>query len=152
MDLNRITLLGRLVAKPELKHIPSGVAVASARMATGSRYKDQQGEWKEKTTYHSIVVWGKQGEAFAQATDKGCKVYIEGPIEHREYVKKDGSKGYQTEVKAQVVEWFQGAAQAQVDRPKASVPAPLKNADQAPQGFWDEDVPRGTFNENDIPF
>lgn len=115
MNLNKITLIGRTTKVPELKHTPSGVSVATFGLATNNTYTDKSGQKKETTSFHNIVVWGRQAENAAKYLLKGQEVYVEGRIDYREWDKTDGSgKGKITEVIAAIVQFGQkpkGAAE-----------------------------------------
>ncbi len=104
MSVNKAILIGRLGKDPELKYTPGGKAVASFSLATNERWTGQDGEKKEKTTWHNIVVWGKQAEIMKEYLVKGKQVYIEGRIENRSYDDKEGVKKYISEI---VVQSFQ---------------------------------------------
>ncbi len=98
MDLNRATLIGRLVRDPELRSIPSGKQVASFSVATGRVWKDANGQKQEQTEFHNIVVWSKLAEIASQYLRKGRQVYVEGRIQTRDWVGQDGVKRYRTEI------------------------------------------------------
>lgn len=95
--LNRVQLFGNLAADPELRFTQSGQPVLSLRIATNERFKDNAGEWKERTEFHSCVVWGKRGESLAKILHKGSQVYAEGSLRTSSY-EKDGVKRYKTEI------------------------------------------------------
>lgn len=99
-SLNRATLIGRLGQDPEVRYTQSNTAVANFSLATNERYKDRNGEFQEKTEWHRIVAWGRTAEICQEYLKKGSLVYIEGPIETREWEGKDGQKRYTTEIKA----------------------------------------------------
>src|SRR5258708_25084139 len=61
-SVNKVILLGNVGKDPEVKFTPNGTAVAKFTMATNSRYKDQGGEWQERTEWHSIVAWQRLAE------------------------------------------------------------------------------------------
>lgn len=98
--LNRATLIGNLGAEPELRYTNNNRAVLKFRIATTESYKDGDGERKEVTHWHSIVLWGNRGEALSKILVKGMQVYVEGRIEHRSYDDKDGIKRNITEISA----------------------------------------------------
>ncbi|MBP1748190.1 MAG: single-stranded DNA-binding protein [Deltaproteobacteria bacterium] len=91
-NLNKVLLMGRLGADPELRYTTDGTAVASFRMATSETYKDKSGTKQERTEWHSIVAWRKLAEIAGEYLKKGRLVYIEGRIQSREYEGKDGVK------------------------------------------------------------
>lgn len=95
---NRVVLIGRLVADPELKTTPNGVNVAAFRIAVDRPYK--QGN-ERKADFISIVAWRSQAEFVCRYFSKGKLIGIEGAIQTRDYTDKDGNKRYITEVVAE---------------------------------------------------
>ena len=104
MSVNKAILIGRLGKDPELRYTPSGKAVASFSLATSERWTSQDGQKQESTTWHNIVVWGKQAEVMKEYLAKGRQVYLEGRISNRSYDDKEGNKKYISEI---VVQSFQ---------------------------------------------
>ncbi len=104
MSVNKAILVGRLGKDPELRYTSSGKAVATFSLATNERWTSQDGQKQESTTWHNIVVWGKQAEVIKEYMSKGRQLYIEGRIANRSYDDKDGNKKYISEV---VVQNFQ---------------------------------------------
>ncbi len=101
MSVNKAILIGRLGKDPELRYTPSGKAVATFSLATSERWSSQDGQKQESTTWHNIVVWGKQAEVMKEYLSKGREVYIEGRIANRSYDDKEGVKKYISEVVVQ---------------------------------------------------
>ena len=99
-SLNKAMLIGNLGQDPEVRYTQSNTAVATLSIATSERYKDSNGEYQEKTEWHRVVAWGRTAEICQQYLTKGSKVYIEGPIQTRQWEDKDGQKRYTTEIKA----------------------------------------------------
>lgn len=97
--LNKVMLLGNLGAEPELRVTPGGQAVLKMRLATTETYLDRNNERKEVTTWHSISLWGRRGEALAKFLSKGERIFIEGSIRTSTY-EKDNEKRYRTEIVA----------------------------------------------------
>ena len=98
--LNRVMLLGRLGADPELKMTQSGQAILKLRLATSETYLDKNKVRQERTEWHSVTLWGKRAEALARFLTKGSRLFIEGGIRTTSYDDKDGQKRYRTEVVA----------------------------------------------------
>jgi single-strand DNA-binding protein len=97
--MNQVILMGHLGKDAETRSTGSGNTVTSFTLATSERYKDKQsGEWKEKTSWHSIVAWKLHEKTAAQLT-KGAGVLVVGKLDTRSY-EKDGQKKYITEVVA----------------------------------------------------
>jgi single-strand DNA-binding protein len=100
-SLNKVFLIGNLGADPEVRFTPGGSAVANFRIATTETWNDKNtGERQERTEWHRIVVWGKQGENCGEFLKKGRPVHIEGKIQTREWEDKEGQKRFTTEIVA----------------------------------------------------
>jgi single-strand DNA-binding protein len=97
-SLNKVTLIGNLGKDPELRYTKSQMPFARFSLATTERFTSQ-GEQREKTEWHNIVVWGKQAEIAQRYLHKGKQVYIEGRLEYRDYEDQSGQKRYITDIK-----------------------------------------------------
>ena len=93
-------LIGRLGQDPEVRYTQSNTAVATLNMATSERYKDGNGEYQERTEWHRVVAWGRLAEICQQYLHKGSLIYVEGPLQTRQWEDNQGQKRYTTEVKA----------------------------------------------------
>jgi single-strand DNA-binding protein len=110
-SVNKVLLIGNLAAKPELKYLPSGQAVAEMRIATNETYIDKDKQKQERTEWHSVVVWGKQAENCTQYLDKGRQVWVEGRLQTRSWDDKNsGEKRYKTEIVAERVQFLGGGS------------------------------------------
>ena len=98
-SLNKVTLLGRLGADPEIKYTQSGQPVCTLNIATNQSWKDESGVLQTRTDWHRVVVWGKLAETCHEYLKKGSKLYLEGSLHTRQYDDKDGQKKYITEIK-----------------------------------------------------
>lgn len=98
--LNRVMLLGNLGADPELRFTQGGQAVLNLRLATTESYLDKDRVRKERTDWHSVVVWGKRGEALSKFLTKGSSIFVEGSLRTSSYDDRDGNKRYKTEIVA----------------------------------------------------
>src|SRR3954451_19218638 len=108
-NINRVVLVGNLTRDPEMKHLPSGTALCSLRIAVNTRRKDESGQWTDKTNYFDVSVWGAQGESCAQYLAKGRPVAIDGRLEWREWEATDGSgKRQAVEIVAANVQFLGG--------------------------------------------
>ncbi len=96
--VNKAILLGRLGRDPELRYTPSGAAVATLSLATNLVWKDQEGNQKESTEWHRVVVWRKLAEVAGNYLKKGSLVYIEGRLQTRSWNDKNNVTRYTTEV------------------------------------------------------
>lgn len=102
--MNQCNFIGNITKDVELKHTPSGVAVASFSIACNEKYTDKQGNKAEKTEFVNVVVWNKLAEICNQYLHKGDKVYISGKMETRKWQDKDGKDRWTTEIIAEKME------------------------------------------------
>ncbi|MCL4405285.1 MAG: single-stranded DNA-binding protein [Patescibacteria group bacterium] len=98
MNLNKVLLIGRLTADPQVRSTPGGAQVTSFSMATNRNWTDKSGAKKEATEFHNVVVWGRQAEIAAKFLSKGSEVYVEGRLQTRSWEGKDGQQRKTTEI------------------------------------------------------
>lgn len=98
-DLNKVMIIGRLGADPEMRYTPTGSPVTTLRVATGRQWRDGGGESREETEWFSVVAWNKLAEICSQYLTKGSRVYIEGRLQTRSWEdQQSGQTRYKTEV------------------------------------------------------
>jgi single-strand DNA-binding protein len=98
--LNRVMLIGNLGADPELKYTQNGQAVLRLRLATTESYMNRASERQQRTDWHTVIVWGKRGEALNNILSKGRSICVEGRIQYRQWEDKDSNKRTSTEIVA----------------------------------------------------
>jgi len=103
--LNKVMIIGRLGADPEMKYTANGNAVTTFNVATSRTYTNQ-GERVEETEWFSIVAWNRLAETCAQYLAKGRQVYVEGRMQTRSWDAQDGQKRYRTELIANEVKFL----------------------------------------------
>ncbi|NMB12366.1 MAG: single-stranded DNA-binding protein [Firmicutes bacterium] len=108
--LNRVILIGRLTADPELRYTQSGTAVTNFRLAVDRPFTNQSGE--READFIPIVVWDKQAENCANYLNKGRLVAVDGRIQVRSYDAQDGTRRWVTEVVAQDVRFLDWGRQS----------------------------------------
>lgn len=97
--LNEVRLIGNVGADPEIRGTQGGDKVAAIRLATSERWKDRQtGEKKERTEWHSIVVFGPLVQVVEQYVKKGSKLFIGGQLRTRKWQDQQGNDRWSTEV------------------------------------------------------
>ena len=100
-SLNKVLLIGRLGADPEIKQMVNGKSVARLSLATSQSWKDKNtGEKKEKTEWHRIVVFNEGlVNVVQQYLKKGAQVYVEGQLSTRKWKdEQSGQDKYSTEI------------------------------------------------------
>ncbi len=96
--VNKAIVLGYLGKDPEVRYQPDGNAVANFSIATSESFKDREGNKKERTEWHRIVLWGRLAEIAGQYLRKGSMAYVEGKIQTRKWQDKNGEERYTTEI------------------------------------------------------
>lgn len=138
-SVNKAILVGNLGRDAEVRFTPSGQAVASFSIATTENWTSKDGEKKEQTEWHRIVLWGKSAESLQPYLTKGKQIYVEGRLQTRSW-EKEGQKHYTTEVKADRIVLLGGASRGErSDRGEGggSYADPVR--DQSP--ITDDDIP-----------
>ncbi len=104
--VNRVILVGNLGRDAELRYTPGGAPVATLSLATTEVFKDREGQRKEQTEWHRVVVWGKTAESLNEYLTKGKQIYVEGRLQTRKWEEKGAEPGdkpttrYTTEIRA----------------------------------------------------
>jgi single-strand DNA-binding protein len=96
---NSVTLVGNLVEDPELRFTPSGIAMAKIRVAVNRRWRDQQDQWQEETSFFGGTLWREAAENAAESLQKGMRVIITGSLEQRSWETQEGDKRSIVEVR-----------------------------------------------------
>jgi single-strand DNA-binding protein len=102
-SVNKAILVGNLGRDAEMRFTAGGTAVATVSLATTEKFKDRDGNQKEDTQWHRIVIWGKTAEVLHEYLTKGKQIYVEGRIQTREWTDKEGKPAKTTEIKADKV-------------------------------------------------
>ena len=132
--MNKFTAIGNVGKDPEVKHLESGVSVATFSLATTERaYKMANGtEVPERTDWHNLVLWKGLADIAEKYIKKGDKIYIEGKVRYRSYDDKDGVKRYVTDIHVDSMEML---------TPKPKDQQTQGNAPQQPREFQKDDLP-----------
>lgn len=99
-SLNKAQLIGNVGKDPELRKTPQGNSVCTLRVATTEFYRGKNGERREITDWHSVVLWDRLAEIAVQKIKKSDKIYVEGKLRTRTF-EKDGVRKSVTEIIAQ---------------------------------------------------
>jgi single-strand DNA-binding protein len=98
-SVNKVILVGNLGRDAELRYTPGGAAVSTLNLATTEVFKDREGQRKEDTQWHRVILWGKTAESLQDYLTKGKQIYVEGKLQTRKWKDKEGNDRYTTEVK-----------------------------------------------------
>ena len=142
-SVNKVILVGNLGKDAEVRVTPGGQSVASFSIATTENWTSKEGEKKEQTEWHRIVLWGKAADSLQPYLVKGKQIYLEGRLQTRQW-EKEGQKHYTTEVKADRITLLGGGGGGRgggggMDRGGAH---PGGGADEPPMDpITDDDIP-----------
>ena len=107
-SVNKVILVGNLGRDAELRYTPGGAAVSTLNLATTEVFKDREGQRKEDTQWHRVILWGKTAETLQDYLTKGKQIYVEGKLQTRKWKDKDGNDKYTTEVRGDRVVLLSG--------------------------------------------
>lgn len=139
MSLNKICIMGRLTADPELRRTQSGTAVTSVTLAVDRDFKDQDGN--RATDFIPVVAWKGTAEAMAKYFYKGRMAVVTGRLQLRDWTDKDGNKRRTAEIVADNV--YFGDSK----KPEGSDSAQAENATEGTYGGFAE-----AEDDGDLPF
>jgi single-strand DNA-binding protein len=136
--VNKVILVGRLGADPEVRYMQDGTMVTNFRLATDEQWKDKSGEKVQRTEWHRVVAFRKLAEICGNFLSKGRLVYIEGKMQTRSWEDKDGQKRFTTEIVASNMQMLESKGGGGREEPGAGSGAPPYGGGEQPP---DEDVP-----------
>ena len=146
-SLNKVLLIGRLGADPEIKQMVNGKSVARLSLATSQTWKDKNsGEKKEKTEWHRIVIFNEGlVNVVQQYLKKGAQIYVEGQLSTRKWKdEQSGQDKYSTEV---VIQGFNssltmlGGGASQNNIASQATKQNIDDGSQVAQNDLDDDIP-----------
>lgn len=141
-SLNKVILIGNIVADPELKQTQSGISVTSFRIAVSRKYSSRNAEGGQQTDFINIVAWRNTAEFVSKYFSKGKSIFVCGSLQTRDYTDTNGQRRFVTEVVADEVSF--------VEKKSDSPNAPIQ---ETPYGSSPKDVDfeeMGT--DEDLPF
>ena len=132
--INRVNLMGRLVADPELRTTKSGIAVTSIRIAVDRNYV-KEGE-ERRADFFTVIVWRRTAEFVCRNFVKGSMIAVDGKLQSRPYVTSDGHKGTAIEIVAEEVSFTGEKKKIPENLPE--IPPPAEDFSEMP---LDDDLP-----------
>ena len=138
--LNKTMLIGNLGADVDTRYTKTQVAVATFRIATTERWKDNEGKPQESTEWHNVVVWGDLAERVEKNLRKSALAYVEGKVTYRKYTDKDGVERNVTDIVASVVRGLE-KKEATTEQTTTPAPFPTTNKNTAPDPIGGGDLP-----------
>lgn len=135
MNLNKVTLAGRITRDVETRYMPNGKAIAKLGLAVNRTWKSESGEKKEDVTFVDVTAFGKTAEMFAQYFRKGSPIYIEGRLQLEQW--DDKNSGQKRTKLSVIADSFQFVGSKQSE----SAPIPAAGGTDAAAPTEDDDVP-----------
>ncbi len=154
-SLNKVMLMGNLTRDPQLKYLPSNTAVVDIGLAVNRRWRSQEGEQRDETTFVDCSAFGRTAEVINQYLKKGRPIFIEGRLRLEQW--QDKQSGQNRSKLTVIIENFQfidsrgGGEGGDAGGPppsQSSAPQSTPAAQSAPAG----NEPFQPVDEGDIPF
>lgn len=121
-SLNQVNLIGRLGQDPEVRHFSNGSSVTNLSLATSEHWKDEKGIKRERTEWHRVSLFGREGEVAAEYLRKGSLVFISGSIRTNKYTDNNGVERYSTEIRASNMRMLGNSDNSKASPPSAPKP------------------------------
>lgn len=153
--VNKVILVGRLGADPDIRYSGSGTAVAKFNLATDENVSTGEGNWEIKTEWHRIVAFGKVAERCGSFLNKGKLIYLEGSLRTNQWEDQQGVKRYTTEIVMRDFQMLGGRGEEDQSRPAQSSQAPQRResgSSYSNRSSVEDLPPRSDAPEDDIPF
>lgn len=142
--LNKVILIGRLGADPEVRYMPSGDQITTIRLATTRRWKDRStNERKEEAEWHRVTFFGGLAKTAGDYLKKGSQAYVEGRIKTTKY-EKNGQDHYSTGIIGEVMNMLDarnGSSAASGENQNSSASQPSNQPPPANHDDFDDDIP-----------
>ena len=114
-SVNRVILIGSLGKAPAIGQTQNGKDYANFSLATTKKWKDQNGEKQEKTSWHNISCWNNLVK-LCEYLDKGSKIYLEGELEYGTYTNKEGVEVPSVKIVASVIDIIKGKDRGEISQ------------------------------------
>jgi single-strand DNA-binding protein len=144
-SVNKVILVGNAGRDPEVRYLPSGMAVCDISIATSSKRKDKNsGQTIEETQWHRVKFFDKLASIVGEYAKKGSPLYIEGRITYGKFTNKDGQEVNTCDIIADQMQLLGGKQESQPTAAPRQAPQRTAPAPQGGSGFDDMD--------DDLPF
>lgn len=123
--MNKVTLIGRLTANPQLRYTNNNTAVASFTLAVNRNYKSENGE--NEADFINVVAWNKKAELINQYVSKGDLIGVIGRLQVRKYQNERGENRYVTEVVLEEIEFLKNKQKEETKENKVNTNKPYED-------------------------
>lgn len=143
--MNKVVLIGRITADPELKYTTSNKAYTRFTLAINRDYTKEDGT--KEADFISVVAWEKRAEIICKYVKKGNKIGVDGKIQTGSYDKEDGSRGYLTDVIVNGLEFLENKSKE--EQPAPEYPETVERIEEDPFADFGNSV---ELTDDDLPF
>jgi len=151
-NLNKVLLIGRLTADPEIRYTPSGLNIANMRLAVNRYRKGQDGNRIEETAFVDLTAFGRTAELAQQYLKKGRQVFVEGALHFEQWDDKNsGQKRSKLSVTVENLQFLDGKGEGGVPAADGGEFASGANGGRQYSGRQDAQAERPP-GDDDIPF
>jgi single-strand DNA-binding protein len=156
--MNKVTLIGRLGADPEMRYTPSGVAICQFRMVTTEHWNDRQGQRQERTEWHRLIAWNGTAELCVKYLFKGNQCAIDGSLHTYKWKDREGKDRYTTQVTVNKVEFLGGnkkhstSEASKAEEPVSDTPPTDSHADKMQNEDFASQVNNMFPDDADVPY
>jgi single-strand DNA-binding protein len=141
-SVNKVILLGNVGKDPEVRTSASGNLIAELSLATNDRVKDQGGNWKDRTEWHTLVAFQRTAEIIRDYVSKGAKLYVEGRIQTHSWDDKNtGEKRYRTQIVVNDVSLISGQKPQNSEYSQEPEREDFSQAAPSSSEITDDDIP-----------
>lgn len=152
-SVNKVILVGNCGRDPEVRHLPSGMAVCDISIATSIKRKDKNtGEYVEDTQWHRVKFFDKKAETVGKFVSKGSSLYVEGRISYGKYTDKDGIEKNTCDIIGEDFQFLGGKQGAQEPREPRQAPTPPQQPQAQRQATAGRPASGFDDMDDDIPF
>ncbi len=148
--INRVIIVGRLTKAPELRTTPNGISVMSFTLAFDNKSKGPNGE--KTSSFINCTAWRQNAEFISKYCQKGTQVGIEGSLQERKYVRKDGSNASTIDIIVDSVTLFGSKNQNTTGYQQPSMQTNAFEADEPQVDDIFKDSNDGDLADDDLPF
>lgn len=154
-SLNKVFLIGNLTRDPEIRYTPKGSAVAEIGLAVSRKFKGDDGQMREESTFVDITLWGKLAELAGQYLKKGSPIFVEGRLQLESWDdKQTGQKRTKMKVVGEMMQFLGSKREGDSGTQSQSRPASGQRPQGRPQQQTQlvDDVSGSGMEDDDIPF
>lgn len=149
--VNRVILLGNVGADPEVRHLDSGTSVARIRLATTETYRDREGNKRDITEWHNVVMWRGLAKIAEEYIKKGSQLFIEGKIRSNTWEDDQGNQRKSIEIQADNMQMLGRPGSSQSGQGE-SYQKPAQDKNQQANEPGADDFNSGDEGSDDLPF